>query len=433
VPIPTRRAVTVAALGLLLPLLLPLEAGLPAVLLLDVLLLALLALDAGLAPGAGALEARRVVREPLSAFAPNPVEVRLRLRWRRPVAATLADAPPASFDAGGHRARRLLVPGEEAVLAYPVRPRARGRHAFGPLHLRLAGPLGLSWRTVRLPLSREVAVYPDLREGAGADGAAAPEAGRARRRGWREGREFDSLRPYLVGDDVRSIDWKATARRASPMVREWQPERNQTVWLLLDLGRHLAARLPDGRTKLDRAVDAALALARAAAARGDRTGAVLFGAEVARVVAPEGGRARLGPLAEALHAAEASPVESDYGAAFDALTARQRRRALVVIFTDLADPDTSALLLSRAELLRRRHLVVVAAVADSAVADVARARPDGEAAAFARAAAERILDERDAAARRLSAAGVHVTSVPASGLAAAVVGGYLAVKARGEL
>ena len=146
-------------------------------------------------------------------------------------------------------------------------------------------------------------------------------------------------------------------------------------------------------------MEAALALARAAAERGDRTGAILFGAEVERVVPAEAGRTRLGPLAEALHLAESRPVEADYGAAFDALLARQRRRALVVVFTELADPDTAALLLARAEVLRRRHLVAVAAIADPVLVEAAAARPATPAEALARAAAERLLDEREAVER----------------------------------
>ncbi|MFT3916959.1 MAG: hypothetical protein QM704_23610 [Anaeromyxobacteraceae bacterium] len=148
---------------------------------------------------------------------------------------------------------------------------------------------------------------------------------------------------------------------------------------------------------------------------------------------PGSGRGQLGPLAEALHAAEARIEESDYGAAFDALAARQRRRALVVLFTDLADPDTSAALLARAALLRRTHLVLVAAVSDSEVADAARTRPASADEAYARLAAERILDEREAARSRLAAAGVRVVSVPARELAAAAVGGYLEAKATGAL
>jgi uncharacterized protein (DUF58 family) len=434
VPVPTPRAVVLLALGVLLPL--ALGGGAAAALALaalDLGLLALLVLDVRLAPGPEAFRGARQARRPLSAFAENRVELTLVSLGRRPALVDLADAPPAEADADGHRARLRLVPGAAATLAYRLTPRRRGRLAFGDLHLRVLGPLGLAWRPVRLPLAEEASAYPGLAPPTAAAGARAAEAGRARRLGGREGRECASLRHYATGDDVRAIDWKATARRGAPVVREWQPERNQTLWILLDCGRHLSARLADGRTKLDRAIDAALALARAAAERGDRTGAILFGAEVERVVPAVGGRGGLGPLAEALHLAEARPVESDYRAAFDALEARQRRRALVLVFTDLADPDTSALLLARAALLRRRHLVLVAAVSDSEVADAARARPRDEEEAFMRAAAERIGDERDAAAARLAAAGVAVTSVPASGLAAAVVGRYLEVKARGAL
>jgi uncharacterized protein (DUF58 family) len=301
------------------------------------------------------------------------------------------------------------------------------------------GPLGLAWRPGRLPLERVVSVYPDLGgapPGLAAAMAPVPEAGRAGRDprfGRVEGREFSALRHYLIGDDLRSIDWKATARRGWPVIRDWQPERNQTIWVLIDCGRGLAARVGDGRTRLDRAVEAALALARVAAERGDRTGAILFGAGVERVVPAVAGRSRLGPLAEALHLAEARPLQADYGAAFDELLARQRRRALVVVFTELSDPETVGLLLARAEVLRRRHLVAVAAIADPVLVELASARPATEDDALVRATAERIMEERETAARRLSAAGVTVIDASAADLAGAVVRRYAAVKERGLL
>jgi uncharacterized protein (DUF58 family) len=430
VPGPTLRTGLLLALGGLAALVLGGAAGAAAV---DAAVLLLALLDAALAPGPGALQATRALREPLSAFAGNPVTLSLTARGRRPLRLELADAPPAEARAEGHRRRLSLRPGESAALAYEVVPLRRGALAFGDLHVRARGPLGFAFRQWRVPLSRTVPVYPDLRGLAAAAGAERLEAGRARTRGHHDGREFSALRPYLPGDDVRGIDWKATARRGAPVVREWQPERNQVVWLLLDCGRQLSARLGDGRTKLDHAVDAALALARAAALRGDRAGAVLFGAEPGRVVLPGAGRTGLSALADALHAAEARVEESDFAAAFDALEARQRRRALVVVLTDLSDPDSSAELRARAALLARRHLVQVLAVADSEVAEVAAAWPARAEDAFARAAAERILAERDAAAAALAAAGVRVESAPARGLVAAVVRRYLDVKRRGEL
>ena len=442
-PIPSARAAWLLALGLAWPVLLGGgRAGLGSMLAWDALVLSLVLVDWWRAPGAAAVQAERRLRQPLTAFTANPVSLRLRPAPGRPLRLLLADAPPPGFEATGHRRTLTLARGAdpgEVLVDYTVTPGARGRHAFGDLHLRLAGPLGLCWRPVRLPLGQAVSVYPDLGPGAGlatADLAAIPELGRAGRDsrfGRSEGREFASLRTYQPGDDLRSVDWKATARRGWPVVREWQPERNQTIWVLLDCGRNLGARLDDGRTRLDRAVEATLALARAAADRGDRTGLILFGAEVERVVPAEAGRTRLGPLAEALHLARSRPAEADVGAAFDALMARQRRRALVVIFTELGDPEATALLLARAGILRRRHLVAVASIADPDLVEAASARPAGEADAFARAAAERILAEREHSERRLTAAGVTVIHAAGADLPAAVVTRYVAVKERGLL
>lgn len=434
VPFPTLRTALLLALGALPALA---AAGAPGVLglvlALDLAVLLAASVDALLVAGPGSLGASRAQREPLSAFAPNRVTLSLSSRSRRTLRLDVADAPPPDVDSSAHRRGVRLGPGESASLEYQATPRRRGEMAFGDLHVRARGPLGLASRQWKVPLGRTVSVYPDLRGLAAATGAERAEEGRARTRGLHDGREFAALRPYRPGDDVRGIDWKATARRGAPVVREWQPERNQAVWLLLDCGRQLSARLADGRTKLDHAVDAALALARAAALRGDRTGAVLFGSELLRVVLPGAGRAGLGALAEALHRAEGRAEESDYGAAFDALAARQRRRALVIVFTDLSDPDTSAPLRARAAQLARRHLVLFVAVADSEIAEVASCRPERAEEAFARVAAERILDERELAAASLASAGVRVESAPARSLVAAVVSRYLEVKRRGEL
>lgn len=431
-PAPTALAGLLLAAGLL-PLLLLGARGIPAALAWDALLALLFVVDALLAPRPGSIRVARTFRDPLSAFAPNRIALRLVSTNPRTLSLSIADAPPASFDSHAHRREVVLPPRGELLLEYDATPRERGHVAFGDVHLRAPGPLGLASRLWRAPAAAEARVYPDLRSLALSAAARATEAARHRSRGPREGREFESLRPYLPDDDVRAIDWKATARRGAPVVRQWQPERNQVVWLLLDCGRLLSARLPDGRTKLDRAVDAALSVARAAAERGDRVGAILYGAEVERVVPPGIGRGQLGPLAEALHAARPSTDESDPRAALDALEARQRRRALVILFTDLADPDTSGHLIARAALLRRRHLVVVAAPEDSEVADAARAAPRGDEEVWMRVAAQRILAERDAAAGALAAAGVRVESRPAARLASAALERYLEIKDRGAL
>jgi uncharacterized protein (DUF58 family) len=434
VPFPTPRAALLLFLGAVPTLVAAGSRGAAtAVVALDLAILGLLLVDGLLTPGPGSLSASRGLSEPLSAFAPNRVVLTLTSRTRRRLRLDVADAPPPVLEATAHRRRVEVQPGESVALEYAATPRRRGAAAFGDLHVRARGPLGLAFRQWRVPLAHTAPVYPDLRSLAAAAGAERAEAGRARVRRAHEGREFASLRPYLAGDDVRSVDWKATARRGAPVVREWEPERDQAVWVLLDCGRLLSARLGDGRTKLDHAVDAALALARAATGRGDRAGAVLFGAEVTRVVLPSRGRAGLATLAEALHSAEPLLEASDFTAAFQAVEARQPRRGLVVVLTDLDDPDSSAPLRAGAAQLARRHLVRVMAVSDSEVAEVARERPAGAEAAFARAAAEQILADQELAAAELAAAGVRVERVPARELAGAAVRRYLDVKRRGEV
>jgi len=434
VPFPTERTALLLALAAFIALLVAGMTGFPRVLaLLDGAVLLLFGVDALLAPGPGTLAAARRFPEPLSAFSPNPVTLTVSSRAGRPLRLDLADAPPAELDSSGHRRRLRLAPGEAVSIRYEVIPRCRGEVAFGDLYARARGPLGLASRQFRVPLSRAARVYPDLRSLAVALLAGRAEEGRARTRGLYEGREFAGLRPYLPGDDPRGIDWKATARRGTPVVREWQPERNQVVWLLLDCGRQLSASLRDGRSKLDHAVDAALALARAAAMRGDRTGAILFGAEVECVVPPAAGRAGLSALAEALHRARPRAEEADYGAAFEVLSARQRRRALVVLLTDLSDPDSGVALRTSAAFLARRHLLFLLAAADSEISEAASARPNNPQEAFERVAAERILADRDLQAAALRSVGVRVESAPARSLGAAVLRRYLEVKRRGEL
>jgi uncharacterized protein (DUF58 family) len=211
------------------------------------------------------------------------------------------------------------------------------------------------------------------------------------------------------------------------------PEKSQTVWLLLDCGRPLAGRLPDGRTRLDGAVDACLALARAAARGGDRVGLLAFGAEVRALVLPRRGSAQLGPVAAALHGLEPRPEETDVVGAIDLVEAHQPRRALVVLLTDVSDPESSTALVARAALLRHRHLVSVVAAAHPDLLAAASRRPHSADDAYARIAAERILAERGLALRRLRSAGIRVDDVPADRLRAAAVGGYLAAKGSGRL
>lgn len=255
-----------------------------------------------------------------------------------------------------------------------------------------------------------------------------------------QGTEFDSLREYVVGDDVRSIDWRATARRADVVVRTWRPERDRRVVIVVDTGRTSAGRVgvdpatadPNGWPRLDWSLDAALLLAALAVRAGDHvdflahdrtTRAAVFGASRSELLAQ---------LVEAMAPVESALIESDAGATVSAILRRVRRRALVVLLTDLNASALQEGLLPVLPRLSARHKVIIAAVADPRIDELAAGRSDA-AAIYDAAAAERSRNDRRAIASRLRHSGVEVVDAPPEDLAPALADSYLAMKAAGRL
>jgi len=436
-PVPTGLAVALVAAALV-PAALALAgpAFLWLAVALDAAVLLLCAYDFLASPRLEDLEVRREVEPVLSSGVPNPVRLELHLRASRPVRGRVRDEVPPGVEVRGHEQPFALSPeSSDATLPYTLTPPARGDLRLGDMHLRLLGPLGLCARQVKVSAAREVKVYPDLtaltREALALAVASDVPAERTLRRA-AEGREFESLREYRTGDDYRTVDWKASARRGRTMVRVYQPERNQPVLLLLDCGRHMAGRV-DGRRKLDHAVDAALRLAKVSLDAGDMVGVLAFASDVRTYLPPRKGREHLRLLTEALYRAEAALEESDYGRAYDFAFARSSRRSLVVLFTDLVDPDASGTLLTRTLALRPRHLPVVASLLDEDVRAAAGDVPDTVQDAYARQAAARLEEDYQRTAVTLRDAGALVVRAPAKGFGAAAVNTYLHVKARGLL
>jgi len=433
---PTPRLAALLALGLLpAAFAIALPSALWGAAAFDALLLALFAVDLARCPKRRTLALSREVEPVVSAGSANPVRLTVESFGPRPLTGDVADAPPPTSAATGYRAS-FSVPGHgQARVGYSFNPAFRGDHRFGDLHVRVRGPWGLAARQYRFSAKRSVKAYPDVRAlSRDALSLSVPvESGLARlRRAASEGRQFESLRPYIPGDDLRAVDWKATAKRREPIVRQYEPEQNQTVALLLDCGRHMVSRLGE-RTKLDHAVDAALRLARVCLDRGDQVSLTAFAARPLCYLPPKRGRAHLAALVEALYPLQPELVESDYGSAFGLMAARQKRRSLVVVFTDLLDEDSSRSVLERTLQLRSRHLPLVVAVADAAMLVPAGRIPDGPEAAFERAAARTIVHERDRTIARLREAGARVVSVPATELSVAAIAEYLEIKRRALL
>ncbi|MCS6798467.1 MAG: DUF58 domain-containing protein [Myxococcota bacterium] len=368
---------------------------------------------------------------------PSRVRVRVHNRAARPVRVAIRDAPPPGFEASVPELRVELPPHARRELEYTVIPPRRGRWRFGDLEARVDGPWRLGAAVLTVPSSVEARVYPDVlgahRRALSARLRELSLLGVRPVRVAGGGGEIEQLREYVAGDPYRDIDWKATARRARPVTRQYSQERAQQVMLCVDAGRLMAMRMDDGRTRLDHAVRAALLLAFVALRRGDRVGLVVFSDVVHTWVAPGRGPGQYRRLLEALFAVEAQTTGVDFRRLVEVLRARLRRRALVVVFSDLLDESQARPLAEHAGALRPKHLALCVSLHDPQVDALALAPAEDEAAVYRRAAAADLLAERAQVRAMLSARAVELVEATSDELAVATVNRYLEIKARHRL
>jgi uncharacterized protein (DUF58 family) len=401
------------------------------------LLLAVL-LDVALLPSTTDLTPSRELPSTVGVGDAVQGKYRVESRWGRRLALTLHDAlPPAFLSAERTLERHVLAPHGAIDEEFRLLGLARGEVLLGGLALEVRTPLGLVARTLRYALDDRLVIAPSLagvrrfRWLAVHERLAAVGVRDARRRG--EGRSFARLRDYVVGDDPRHIDWKATARRGHPITREFTVEQSQTMYVLVDAGRSMT-QLAGDFPRFEYALSSALVLADVAVRAGDRVGALVFDDQLRALVPAQRGTAALHALRTALVPLQPTLVEPDYSAAFRALALRQRKRALVVMLTDVIDARAARSLLAHLTRGASRHLAVVVALRNEALTAASRRRTEGDPTAlYLRAAAEELLDERAVALQRMRDAGVVVLDVAPDAMAAAVVSQYLELKARGAL
>ena len=392
--------------------------------------------DLALLPGRSGYSVRRSMPEPFSLGEPEEVAVVIQNRSAAGLMANVADHAP-----GGLRPTPRELPGQFdsnglLKVSYRTYSPRRGAYAFGPVDLQVWREDGWWRRQVRLPDPQEVAVFPNvvaikriqlslrrgLRAMAGMRRARPPGASTA----------FAGLREYVRGDDVRRVSWTATARRDRPVVVEVEAERGQQMIIALDCGRLMTAPAGD-LDKLDHAVNAALMLAWVAQAYGDRVGLMTFDDRVTSFIKPERGPIQLRRITEALYAIRPDYVEPDFGHAMTHLALRVGRRSMIVMLTDVQDPEASRELVAHALRLAARHLVLVVAMSDPAVLS---ARDDpivSTSRAYEWAAAEEFVSSRRESFEILRRGGVLGLDVVAGRLSPALVERYLELKERALL
>jgi len=403
----------------------------------DIALLALAVIDArrsGLPKGV------RLTREFNGRFAVGAeTEVHVNVQNAQPHAVSLIikDEYPPQMKLSGLREAHLRIEGQtSAALVYGLTPPRRGRFEFGRIAVRFLSRLNLVWCETQVGEATAVKVYPNMRRAREAElkalGARSLVASH-RKTSWRgEGREFESLRDYVRGDELRHISWSATARRGKLTTRQYQVERDQTILIAIDGGRLMTARI-EQETKLDSAVHAALALMSAAARAGDNAGLLVFGRKIKTYLPPGRGHEHIDAALEALYSVEPEMIEPSYSRAFEFIAANSKRRSLVILVTDLVDEEGSKELLTSLRLLRPRHLPLVVTIADRDLRAVVSNAPENSRDLFTQSVAEEIMYLRETALRLVESQGGLALDVTAAALAPAILEKYLQVKERGLL
>ncbi len=399
-------------------------------------LVLVLARDIALLPGRSGYRVRRVMPEPFSLGEHEEVKVVIENSAAAGLLATIADHAPADLTPQPREVAGTFDRKGRLELTYSTTSPRRGAYKFGPVDLQVSRRDGWWRRQVRLQHPHEVAVFPNvvaikrmqltLRRGlrvmAGLRRARPPGASTA----------FAGLRDYVRGDDIRRVSWTATARRDHPVVVEVEAERGQQVMIAIDCGRLMTA--PAGELeKLDHAINAALMLAWVAQAYGDRVGLMTFDDRVTSFIKPERGSAQLRRITEELYAVKPEYVEPDFGHPFTHLSLRLGRRSMVVILTDVQDPEASKELVAHSLRLAARHLVLVVAMSDPSVVNARQAPVTTSSRAYEWAAAEEFMASRRESFELLRRGGVLGLDVVAGNLSPALVERYLELKERALL
>lgn len=357
----------------------------------------------------------------------SPNDYHLKIKDEYPPELKLADSREAEFE---------IKANANADFTYSLTPLKRGKYRFGTTAVRFLSKIGLVWCQANLGAGEAIKVYPNMRRAREmalrALGAISFQSVQRKAVLRGEGRDFESMRDYVRGDELRHISWTATARRSKLTTRQYQIERDQTILIALDAGRLMTGRIGD-ETKFDTAIHASLALMSAAARGGDNCGLLVFGRKVKKYLPPQKGFAHIDAVLEALHDLEPELIEPSYSRAFQFISANSKKRSFVIILTDLVDKESSKELIAALKLLRPRHLPLVVCIGDRDLNQTVSEKPADIKDVFTQSAAEEIIFQRETALKAVETLGGLALDVTTNSLAPRLLETYLKVKERGLL
>ena len=387
-------------------------------------------------PKPSLLKVKRSWHSPTALSVTSNVDLTLVNTSGKTIHATVLDSVPRQLRSAPPEVEISAAADSEASQTYSIRPSQRGEARLGDAFLRYQSSLRIAERWAKVPLEQRVQVYPDLEHAKKhsvylvRSRQIELEKRHARIRGI--GREFESLREYREGDEYRDICWTAAARRGKLVTRVYQVERSQTIWIVLDSGRLMRARIGE-LSKLDYDVNAALSLAQVALYAGDRVGLMAYGRGIRQRVPAARGSAHLRQLMEQLANVREETSEADHPQTASRLLTDQKRRSLVVWITDLAETAMTPEVIEAASQMMPRHLVLFMVIGQPDLAELAAQEPQSEEQMFQVAAAQEMVHRRELLLARMRERGALALEVSSGALAPVLVNSYLQVKERNQL
>jgi Uncharacterized conserved protein (some members contain a von Willebrand factor type A (vWA) domain) len=380
------------------------------------------------------LTARRGVTDPLYQDRESTVRVTITNPGKRAVKLVAKDEPPFALKAPNCQGRFWVPAGQEKWFDYSVMAPRRGVFEFGNLNLRITGNLQLFCHPVTIKMRQELRVYPNLEKifsGRLTRLVGSDAAGSHRLKQLGMNGELAELKEYTAGDDYRKMNWKVTAHRGKLFINEYEPEKDQNVYLIFDTGRLLFDQVNQDASRLDHILDAAILLAFHIQERGDMVGALSFNCKVAAFIPVGRGNSHLQKMISQLFNMQAVMVESDYRGAFNFWQSKVNKRSLIFIYTDLLDSESSKELIDHLKILSRHHLVVCVLSRQNTLDRLADTVISDEKSAFLKGTALELLKERALLIRSLTGYGIQVLEVNPANIRQSVVDHYNYLKNRG--
>ncbi len=393
-----------------------------------------LILDYFISPTSEEFEIDRIGENKLSIYAVEKIKLRVYNRSKRKIYMEIKDEIPSLyFKCHEGIVKGYIMPYSKRDFEYEVIPQKRGAFKFGDIHIRYESNLRLLMKEFKVSMEREYKVYPNLQElkkyRLSAYKSKLYQTGEKRFKSLGHGTQFESLREYVLGDEYRKINWKATARENRPIVNQYEPEKNQHVYILIDTGRPMSYSVR-GYKKLDLAINTGLLLSDIVNQNGDMSGLMVFNIEVNNLIMPGKGNNHRNRLMEALYHIEDTNNTSNYEEAFYYLRRKEKRRSLIVLFTDFDTIEEAEDIMGVLEVISKNNIVMVMLIEDENLKKMVSISPAGEEEVFNKGVALEMVEERKKIIHKLNAKGIMCIECPPEKLAMSTINRYLYIKNR---